>query len=576
MLAFHHPNPESQGDDVTTLSHTSPTYQAGYQQQMLVNPYQDDPYGNVGRMPATSLPSSQGRPSPLQPFLVAESQGDTHSAYGKHLKVATPLGHQDPRFQASPSLQYHGPYNDLHSTLTQSPTVPQLESPPNSNESQNSDWSSEGSPNPYYGISQKRGLVSPNDPEVIQAAAALEKVLFGDEGDVKQPNKNRGDEGDVKQPNKNRGDAAQTAHRSKPVKPKHKLANPNPTGHGQTLPDEMDSRLQDQKTSMKGPQSKQEISNQNTAAVSHSRSVSVTERNVSKEKKKSVQARTSVEVVHLQVQNTPPFQEINSQEVSASLSPHSGRGSASLHSGRASASPHSRRGSGSLSPHSGRASASPHSGRGSDSLSPHSGRGSDSLHSGRGSGSLSHSGRASASPHSGRGSGSLSHSRRGSDSLHSGRGSASLPHSGRGSANVLEPLKRPVQTTVAPVAMRRSTSPVRVEKKATRRTETHPAHFKSRKIFDRKESESTGHSRRLTSDVHPTINVPTSQNVDQQVQNSTTHNIPLPPIGGSSGDESSSQNQAETSSSPSHRLSTGKGTRTSSVWNDELACEINL
>ena len=556
MLTFHHPNPESQGDDVTTLSHTSPTYQAGYQQQMLVNPYQDDPYGNVGRMPATSLPSSQGRPSPLQPFLVAESQGDTHSAYGKHLKVATPLGHQDPRFQASPSLQYHGPYNDLHSTLTQSPTVPQLESPPNSNESQNSDWSSEGSANPYYGISRKRGLVSPNDPEVIQAAAALEKVLFGDEGDVKQPNKNR-------------GDPAQTAHRSKPVKPKHKLANPNPTGHGQTLPDEMDSRLQDQKASMKGPQSRQEISNQNTAAVSHSRSVSVTERNVSKEKKKSVQAHTSVEVVHLQVQNTPPFQEINSQEVSASLSPHSGRGSASLsphsgrasaslHSGRASASPHSRRGSGSLSPHSGRASASPHSRRGSDSLSPHSGR-------------------ASASPHSGRGSDSLSpHSGRGSDSLHSGRGSASLPHSGRGSANVLEPLKRPVQTTVAPVAMRRSTSPVRVEKKATRRTETHPAHFKSRKIFDRKEFESTGHSRRLTSDVHPTINVPTSQNVDQQVQNSTTHNIPLPPIGGSSGDESSSQNQAETSSSPSHRLSTGKGTRTSSVCNDELACEINL
>ena len=68
------------------------------------------------------------------------------------------------------------------------------------------------------------------------------------------------------------------------------------------------------------------------------------------------------------------------------------------------------------------------------------------------------------------------------------------------------------------------------------------------------------HSRRLTSDVHPTINVPTSQNVDQQVQNSTTHNIPLPPIGGSSGDESSSQNQAETSRSPFHRPSTGKGT----------------
>ena len=502
-LTFHHPNPESQGDDVTTLSHTSPTYQAGYQQQMLVNPYQDDPYGNVGRMPATSLPSSQGRPSPLQPFLVAESQGDTHSAYGRHLKVTTPAipsAHHDPRFQASPSLQYHGPYNDFHSTLTQSPTLPQLESPPNSNESQNSNWSPEGSANPYHGISQKRGLVSPNDPEVIQAAAALEKVLFGDEGDVKQSNKNR-------------RDSAQTAHRNKQVKPKHKLANPNPTGHGQTLPDEMDSRLQDQKGSMKGPQPRQEISNQVTAALSPSRSVSVTERNIPKEKKKSVQARTSVEVVHFQVQNTPPFQEINSQEVSASS--HSGRGSASLS----------------------------HTGRGSASLS----------HSGRGSASLSHSGRGSASlSHSGRGSASLSHS---------GRGSASLSNSGRGSANALEPMKRPVQTTVAPVATR-STSPARVEKKATRRTETHPAHFKSRKIFDRKEFESTGHmhSRRLTSDVHPTINVPTSQNVDQQVQNSTTHNIPLPPIGGSSGDESSSQNQAETSRSPFHRPSTGKGT----------------
>ena len=432
--------------DVITPSHTSPTYQAGHQQQMLVNPYQDDPYDTVGRLTTTSLQSSQGRPSPLQPFLVAESQGD--SAYGRHLKVATPgisATPHDPKFQANVSLRYRDPYNNLHSTFTQSPTVPQVQSSPDSDESENSSDSPEESANPYYGISQKRGLVSPNDPEVIQAAAALEKVLFGDEEDVKQP--------------KNRRDTAQTGHRTKQVQPKHKLATPNLTGYGQTLPDsrpsegfETESHLQGQMASVKEPQPRQEISNKNTAAVSHSRRVSATEGKVSEQKKKSVQAPTTVETAYFQGQNTPPFQEINSQDVAASL-----------------------------------------------------------------------------------------------------------PHSRRGSANALEPLKKPVQTTVAPVATRRSISPVRVEKKARRRTETHPAHLKSRKIFDKKEFESTGHSRRLTSNVHPTINVPTSENVDQQVQNSTTHNMPLPPIGEGGGDESSSQNQAETNSSPYHRPSTGKG-----------------
>ena len=472
LLTPHRPNPESQGA-VTTPSYTSPTYQAGYQQQMLINPYQDDPYDTVGRVPITSLQSSQGRPSPLQPFLVADSQGDTHSAslqssqgrpsplqpflvaesqgdnhsaYRRQLKVATPdvsaIPH-DPKFQANVSLQYRDPYSDLHYTFTQSPTVPQVESSSDSNESQNSSESSEGSANPYYSISQKRGLVSPNDPEVIQAAAALEKVLFGDE--------------DVKQPNKNRRDTAQTGHRTKQVEPKHKLATPNLTGYGQTLPDsrpsETESRLQDQMASMKAPQPRQEISNKNTAAISNSRRVSATEEKVS-EQKKSVHSPTTVETAYFQGQNTPPPQEINSQEVTASL-----------------------------------------------------------------------------------------------------------PHSRRESANALEPLKKPVQTTVTPVATRRSISPVRVQKKARRRTETHPAHLKSRK----KEFESTGHGRRLMSDVHPTISVPTSENVDQQVQNSTTHNMPLPPIGGGGGDKSSSQNQAETNSSPYHRPSTGKGTCTSSV-----------
>jgi len=341
---LHRPHPGSwdNAPAINAFPHASPVYQAGYWQQMFGKSSENVPRTVAGTLPVASVQPSQGRQSHLHPFQLAVNPANPaneegiHAAYGKydpHLQMgnhvmtgASTTTQQDftLRLQTNAPMQYHEEYSHLHPLPTQCPlfhATPQHSSSSNDSEesttSNGSSKSSEGESDPH---NHQRIWVTSDDPEVIQTAAALERILFGDNevADDKHQYKSvkaRSNEvsdttasypvhvGGRTEPGNQASDdaAAQVVHESnykEQHKPQHEIEEPAATGDGQILPSSpsnvtMAAYLQGQDVVI-GPTPQQQINTKGLAPVSLSSRSGPMKAKVSGQMKGSVQVPTPV------------------------------------------------------------------------------------------------------------------------------------------------------------------------------------------------------------------------------------------------------------------------------------------
>lgn len=252
---------------------------------------------------------------------------DPHLQMGNHIMTGASTTQRDSalRLQTKAPMQYHEEYSHLlHPLPTQ--CTPFHATPQHSSSSNNSEESttSNGSTKSSEGESDPRNhqriWVTSDDPEVIQTAAALERILFGDNevADDKHQDKSvkaRSNEvsdttasypvhvGGRTEPGNQASDdaAAQVVHKSnykERHKPQHEIEEPTATGDGQMLPSSpsnvtMAAYLQGQHTVI-GPMPQQQLNAKGVAPVSLSSRPCPMKAKVSNQMKGSVQVPTPI------------------------------------------------------------------------------------------------------------------------------------------------------------------------------------------------------------------------------------------------------------------------------------------